>query len=192
MPDSKSNKEFIDFVYSFYQGMKDHRITLAYEGEITQQIMKTFTELAGGNMSKIEESEAIQKKVYHVMVECLQNISKHSVYPDEEIANENNRGIFLVSRSQQSYCVTTGNLIRNEQITELTGRINFINSLSRYELDDLHKKQLKLGQLSNKGGAGLGFIDMRRKTGRELDYQFLPLNASFSFFLFTSTIPRNL
>jgi hypothetical protein len=192
MPGAKSNKEFIDFVYSFYQGMKDHRITLAYEGEINQQIMKTFTEQAGGNMSKFAESEAIQKKVYHVMVECLQNISKHSVYQEQEKSNENNRGIFLVSKSQQAYCVTTGNLIRNEQVSELTERINYINSLSRDELDELHKKQLKLGKLSDKGGAGLGFIDMRRKTGRELEYQFLPLNSSFSFFLFTSTVPRNL
>ena len=30
----------------------------------------------------------------------------------------------------------------------------------------LYKKQIKEGRLSDKGGAGLGFIDIKRKTGK--------------------------
>jgi hypothetical protein len=191
MPKTITKNGFLDFVYDFYKGMKEHEITLAYEGEINHQIMKTFTSLAEGNMSKADESEALQKKVYHVMVECLQNISKHAVHPEDEMDLEYNRGIFLISRNFQVYNVTTGNVIKKERISYLEELLERVNSLSKYQLDELYKKQLREGHLSEKGGAGLGFIDIRRKTGKNLEYQFLPISDTHSFFLFTSTIPRN-
>ncbi len=191
MSDIKLNKGFLDFVYDFYKGMKEHEITLAYEGEINHQIMKTFTSLAEGNMSKNDESELLQKKVYHVMVECLQNISKHAVHPEDEADLEYNRGIFLISRNNKVYNVTTGNVIKNERIIYLTELLDHVNSLNREQLNELYKKQLREGHLSEKGGAGLGFIDIRRKTGEELLYKFLPLSGTHAFFLLTSTIPRN-
>ena len=77
--DKKINiTSFLEFVYSFYKTMVDHEITLVYEGEVTHQITKAFTSLTETNMQKDEEANSTQKKVFHVMVECLQNISKHA------------------------------------------------------------------------------------------------------------------
>jgi hypothetical protein len=67
-----------------------------------------------------------------------------------------------------------------------------INSLGKEELNDLYKKQIKEGRLSDKGGAGLGFIDIVRKTGKKLEYHFLPIDPNTSFFLLTSTISRTI
>ena len=184
--------EFLDFVYDFYKGMKEHEITLAYEGEINHKIMKTFTSMAEDKMSKYDESEVIRKKVYHVMVECLQNISKHALQPMDEADKDSNHGIFLISRNIHFYNVTTGNVIHIDQIPHLTDLLIHVNSLSINRLNERHKKQLREGHLSEKGGAGLGFIDIRRKTGMKLEYQFIPLSDSHSFFLFTSTIPRKI
>ena len=188
--EEQANSRFLDFVYQFYKGMKEHEITLAYEGEITHQIMKTFTSLAEGNMSKADEPEALQKKVYHVMVECLQNISKHASQAADDDEQESTKGIFLISRSNKVYSITTGNIVRKEQIKGLHELLDHINSLSKKQLDELHRKQLLEGHISEKGGAGLGFIDIRRKTGKNLSYKFIPVSDTHSFFLFTSTIPR--
>ena len=56
----------------------------------------------------------------------------------------------------------------------------------------LYMKQMREGRLSSKGGAGLGFIDIRRKTGELLEYHFLPLTDKVSFFLLTAEIPRTI
>ena len=46
MDDKKLDvKDFLEFAYSFYKTMKDHDITLVFEGEITHQITKAFTSL---------------------------------------------------------------------------------------------------------------------------------------------------
>jgi len=187
----KDVKGFLEFVYEFYKSMKEHEITLVYEGEITHQITKAFTSLTESNMAKEEENNSVQKKVFHVMVECLQNISKHA---DDFGTNEymfSGRGIFLVAKGKNDYTVTTGNAVENTKIEDLKKLLEQVNSLDKEELTELYKKQIKEGRLSDKGGAGLGFIDIKRKTGKNLDYHFLPINDEASFFLLTSTIGRN-
>jgi len=186
----KDVKGFLEFVYDFYQTMKTHEITLVYEGEITHQLTKAFTSLAESNMAKEEESGNVQRKVFHVMVECLQNISKHA---DDFAINDfqyAGRGIFMVSKGETEYSVTTGNALDNSRVEELKTMLDRINSMEKEELDELYKKQIKEGRLSEKGGAGLGFIDIKRKTKNKLEYHFLPIDEKISFFLLTSTISR--
>jgi len=185
-------KRFLEFVYEFYKSMKAHEITLVYEGEITHQITKAFTSLTESNMAKEEESGTVQRKVFHVMVECLQNISKHADDFGPEDYLFAGRGIFMVSKRETEYNVTTGNAIDNQRVEETRIMLNHINSLDKEKLNELYKKQMKEGRLSAKGGAGLGFIDIVRKTGRKLDYHFLPITEQTSFFLLTSTISRNI
>jgi len=188
----KSNvKGFLEFVYDFYRSMKAHEITLVYEGEITHQITKAFTSLTESNMAKESEANSVQKKVFHVMVECLQNISKHADSFGSDDFLFAGRGIFMVSKGKNDYHVTTGNVIENDKIEELTEMLDHINSLDKDGLKDLYKNQMKEGRLSEKGGAGLGFIDIARKTSNKLDYHFLPIDEGSSFFLLTSSISSN-
>jgi hypothetical protein len=48
----------------------------------------------------------------------------------------------------------------------------------------MYKRQLKEGMLSNRGGAGLGLIDIARKTGNILNYFFLPVDDEHEYFIF--------
>lgn len=188
--DKKDVKGFLEFVYDFYKSMRAHEITLVYEGEITHQITKAFTSLTESNMAKEDEPNAVQKKVFHVMVECLQNISKHADNFGSDDFLFAGRGIFMVSKGEVEYHVTTGNVIENNKIPELSEMLEHINSLDREGLKELYKTQMREGRLSEKGGAGLGFIDIARKTGRKLDFHFLPIDENNHFFILTSTIER--
>jgi len=183
-------KGFLDFVYDFYTSMRAHEINLVYEGKVTHQITKAFIALAEAQMEEDEEALRVQRTVFHVMVESLQNISRHA---DEYETGEtvySGKGIFMVSNTEDSYCITTGNAINNEKIPGLKEMLIQINGLDDQNLKTLYMKQMKEGRLSEKGGAGLGFIDIRRKTGEQLDYHFLPISDSVSFFLLTTLIPR--
>jgi hypothetical protein len=184
----KENQGFLEFAYQLYKTMKTNEINLVYEGEVTQEITKTFTSLTEKSLSKSEESNIVQKKVFNVMVECLQNISKHadSINDDEE-----RRGIVMVSKGADSYNIITGNVIKNEKVPELTKSLELINSLDKEGLSTLFKQQIKETTISEKGGAGLGLIDIAKKTGTKLTYQFKELTENVSFFILTSTIKRN-
>ena len=183
---------FLEFVYDFYKSMKTHEIKLVYEGKVTHQITKAFIALAEAQLEEKEETAKVQRTVFHVMVECLQNISRHADEYDSGDYMYSGRGIFLVSYSDDSYWITTGNAVANNKIDGLKKMIDDVNDLSIEKLKELYMKQMKEGRFSAKGGAGLGFIDIRRKTGEKLDYHFLPISDTVSFFLLTTVIPRTI
>ncbi len=180
----------LDFVYDFYVKMKRNKINLAYEGEITHQITKAFTSLTENNMSLENDPNSVQKKVFHVMVECLQNISKHAENRHNIVSSKDGRGIFLVSKDDNEYNITTGNIIKREKVQSLKKMLENINNLDKNGLKQLYKQQMREGRLTPKGGAGLGFIDIARKTGEKLIYSFLEIDEKNSFFVLTSTISR--
>ena len=188
-----SVQEFLDYVYSFYKSMVANKVNLVYEGEITHQITKAFTSLTESKMAMDDESNNTQKKVFHVMVECLQNISKHAdALEDDFTSTGSGRGIFIVMRDNDEYVVTTGNVIANEKVADLKNLLENINNMDKEGLKDLYKTQIREGRISEKGGAGLGFIDIARKTGNPLTFNFLDINDNFSFFILTSKITREL
>ena len=192
MDDLHQEKGFLEFVYDFYASMRAHEIKLVYEGKVTHQITKSFIALAEAQMEESDEASRVQRTVFHVMVECLQNISRHADEYEGRASVYSGRGIFMVSNTERAYCITTGNAIAKEKIPGLEKMLEEINSLDEGELKNLYMKQMREGRLSDKGGAGLGFIDIRRKTGKRLDYHFLPMNDKVSFFLLTTLIPRSL
>lgn len=172
---------FIKSVLSLYDEMVRNGFSLVYLGEFNHQIMKMFTSMTESSMAKNDEEKSVKKKVFHVMVEILQNMTKHSdEYKEEEqIGN----GLFIVGRKEDAYSIITANKITKDNIDDLRKSIDHINSLDKEELKNLYKKQMRFGMLSDKGGAGLGLIDIARKTGEKLTYQFLPLDDEYYFFL---------
>ncbi|MCK4662142.1 MAG: SiaB family protein kinase [Bacteroidales bacterium] len=178
MSDSLS---FIKSVLSLHDEMGRNGFSLVYEGEFNHEIMKMFTSMAEKDMDKSNEERAVKRKVFHVMVECLQNLTKHSEEDKDDFRTGS--GLFIVGKKENCYYVITANKIIEEKIVKLKDSLDNINSLNKDELKELFKKQIKEGRLSDKGGAGLGLIDIARKTGEKLEYQFLPLGNNIYFFL---------
>lgn len=175
-----ANINFIKTVLSLHDEMVSNGFSLVYEGVFSHDIMKMFTSMAENNMDKQNEDKSVRRKVFHVMVECLQNMTKHSDDYDENDRIGN--GMFIVGKKEGFWNIITANKIHKDKIDPLRRSIEKINSLTPEELKDLYKKQIKEGTLSEKGGAGLGLIDIARKTGRKLDYQFLPLDDNENYF----------
>jgi hypothetical protein len=187
-----NTSDFLEFVYSFFKTMKGNEIRLAYEGKMSHQITKAFIALAEAQMAEDQEAIRVQRIIFHVMVECLQNVSRHA---DDGEPGDNvysGDGIFMMSKDSNAYYITTGNAILNKKIPALKDLIDKVNELDSPMLKDFYMKQMREGRLSDKGGAGLGFIDIRRKTGSKLEYYFLPVSEKISFFMLTTAIPRTL
>lgn len=181
---------FMDFAYKCHQSMKAQNLSLVYEGEINQSIVKTFTALAEKNLNKSDESTKTKKTVYHVMVECMQNIVKHSDDKKQEVTNKAPEGIIIIGHDDTAYSVTTGNTITANRVTELEKILNKINNMSKEELKELYKEKMRDNTISDQGGAGLGFIDIAKKTNNKLDYKLININDHVSFFLLKININK--
>jgi hypothetical protein len=179
------------YIYEMHQMMLKNNIILVYEGEFTQEITKSVLSMAERNLDSMGEESSIKRKVFNVMVECLQNIVKHS---EEYIADVKkiNTAIFMIGKYDDSYVITSGNPIKNDEVDFLKEKLEKINSLDKEGLKTLYKDIIKNGTgLTDKGGAGLGFVDMARKSGQKLEYEFQPLENNLSFFCLKTTVARS-
>ena len=177
------------YIYELHKTMLTHNLILVYEGEFTQEITKSVLSMAERNMDSIGEESNIKRKVFNVMVECLQNIVKHCEENNKPV-NKNHSAIFIIGKHENEYIITSGNPIHADKVEGLKSKLDQINGLDKEGLKNLYKEIIKNTELSEKGGAGLGFVDMARKSGQKLAYDFEKLEDGSSFFSLQTTISR--
>jgi len=181
----------MEFIYDLHKRMVEHKVILVYEGDFTQETTKSILNMAERNLESSGEESSIKKKIFNVMVEALQNIVKHSEEGKEKEGEVGpNAAIFLIGHAQSRYSIMSGNRIKNENIPNLEKALQRINSLDKDGLKELYKEIIKNTSLSDKGGAGLGFVDMARKSGEKLEWAFVPIDGESSFFCLKVNISR--
>jgi len=174
------------FLDQCYEQMNQGEVIVAYKGTIGADIIANTLSLVELKLEKAEIQNAIKKKLYNVLVESLQNLYHHVDTPlsenEEKDDCKSNFGIFILSKLNDGYRISTGNFIHHNKIPIIKEKIDKINSLSSEELKDFYKFVLNNQKFSEKGGGGLGLIDMARKTGNKLEYRFFEYNKDFEFF----------
>jgi hypothetical protein len=169
-------------IYDFYDKMERNNIMLSFKGDITSELLTSILQIMESKLDNLQEEPKIKKKVYNVLVECLQNLYHHM---DEVAADQSDKirsAIFMIGKIDNQYNIITGNYIKNENVAGLKKRLDDINLLTKEELKDYYKAVLNNGEMSMKGGGGLGMIDIARKTGEKLNFNFAPVDDKFSFF----------
>jgi hypothetical protein len=174
------------FVFDLYRQMKKYTLSYIYRGDFSADLSNKILSLAETNMEHNSEPSSIKKKVYFIMVESLQNITRHQSVPEQ--TSSDNSSFFVIQRLEKEYYITSGNVVENSKIEGLKASLSKINSLDKEHLKDYYKEILTQGKFSEKGGAGLGFIEMARKSGHKLAYDFKEIDEQFSHFYFQTTI----
>jgi hypothetical protein len=151
-----------------------------YRGAFAERFTSTIIDISEGSVFKREPM--MNRKVSFLLVECFQHIIKHgeSLSEEDQFKDE---GIFTFQRINNDFIINSINHIQSAEISALREMVDQVNALDRDALKELYKKQLNNNEaLSNKGGAGLGLIELARKSGHKLLYEFEPLKGSYSRF----------
>ncbi len=178
----------LSFIYDFYRDMAPYHLTYVYRGDFSKTLNDGILSLSESNLNNISEDSKVKKKVYFIMVESLQNITRHEGKSEE--GNPDTTSFFVIQRREKSHLVTSGNIIENSNIESLRVKLEKVNSLSSEDLKEYYKDVLAHGELTEKGGAGLGLIEMARKSGNKLAYDFVKINDSHSYFYFQIRISQ--
>ena len=179
-------KNNLGFVYQLYLHLSKFNLSYIYKGEFSASLNDTILALAEANMQIVNEPDAMKKKVFFIMVESLQNITRHSE-TSEKVEKENS-GLFIIQRKKKDYYITSGNLIDNGKVPSLKEKLQLVNSLDQDSLKNYYREVLEMGEMSDKGGAGLGLIEMARKSGNKLAFDFSNVDEKKSFFYFQSKV----
>lgn len=181
----RENNRKEDFIYELFSNSQDNDLNYIYRGQFSQNVTDSILSLAEKNIEQIVESVKIKKRVYFIMLECLQNITR---YQPVKVSKIEESAIFVIQKRESRYYITTGNLILNERVDFVRSRLDLINSLDREELKKYYRKVLTNGAMTDEGGAGLGMIEMVRKSGSKLSYDFKRVDNKYSFFYYQTAM----
>ncbi len=178
-------------IYSLYRNMEKDDVILSFKGDITQDLLASVYQIMESRLDNGEENLKRKKKFYHILVECLQNVYHHMEAMKEEHhegendadAERERTAIFMIAKGEEnSYRIITGNFILNNKAEILNQKLDKISAMNAEELRNYYLETLSTTELSDKGGAGLGMIDIARKSGHRLDYHFHKVSEHYSFF----------
>jgi len=165
------------------QIMMDDNLMLVYRGAVTGQNSISLLFLLEKEMLNSEFGLTGRKRLFMFVLESLQNLSRHI-----DSAEYACMSLVVYSKNDTGYTVTTGNVIRKEEEPGLKEQLLLLNKLGKEELRALYRQKLGNTTLSEKGGAGLGLIEMAKKTGNKLDFDFIRINDELSYFVLSKAV----
>lgn len=168
--------------------MHENQLIMVYSDPITQHTYQYLMKLAEEKLDHYNTELKNKKKILHILVEALQNISKHGQKDEKNSV----ASLFVIGTDEEKkFFVISGNTISSANEPALRETINRLNALNPDEIREHYKHSIQNNTFTEKGGAGLGFIDIIRKSNSKIHFHFASIDPAHSFFTFkVNILPR--
>jgi hypothetical protein len=126
--------------------------------------------------------------VFSAYVEMTQNIRHYAVKHGYD-ENDSSSTVIVARHDEHHYVVQAGNLVENADGAALLQQIERLAKLDKVELKAAYKTQLRQPRDASAGsGAGLGLIDIARKSALPLSASLAAADDGRSFFSLRAVI----
>ncbi len=176
-------------IFEFYQRISNARVLMTFKGAFSQELLVQIGELVKlqqGNNSKVQ-------KMFAVFVEMAQNILYYSA--EKEIRSDGKEvgvGMIVIRENEKSFVITSGNAIEKEKAEEIGKYCSQLIAMTPEELKALHQKKRLEEPPKGSKGAGLGLIEMIRKSDEKAEFLITQIDEQRSFFILNIIIHKNL
>lgn len=169
--------------------MENGVVILEYKGHLTFSTIGRLLTMLKHRMVLMEIKVGMYKRILSVMIEALENVYKNS---DAYYLDPNIRKTYLpefqLNKMENAYYIFVSNPIKTTDVEVLKNRLEFINNHSFEDLRILYRQTISDGKFSEKGGAGLGIIEIAKISGNPMEYSFTPINSIYSYYTLKITL----
>jgi len=169
-------------IKELHKTLQHDDLCLVYSGIFSDAMTDKIIDLSSLYLEQNPELSKLRKRTSFLVAECFQNVVRHGTGSQSEVRDFLSSGSFLIAFRENKCFIASRNVVPNTSADDLRNKIVGINSHSGKELKEIYKKILAEGTISEKGGAGLGLIEMARKTENKLHFCFDRLDEDFSVF----------
>lgn len=128
----------------------------------------------------LNEKPALIRKISFLIVEVIQNIIHHS--------DKNSKGetfaYFELFKDEEGYEIKTGNLLLKEKTEDLDKRLQCVTTSTQDEIKEKIMTKLSDGDFSEKGGAGIGLLSIKKRTDEGMSYNIEYFKEDYNFIHF--------
>lgn len=170
--------------------MSKYGVIMNFTGPFSQGIIEEIGEALRNYLETKSSSRGRIVKVFSVFIEQTQNIKNyaHSLMDRQEQEDILMSGILNIGVRDDIYFVTSGNYVKKQDVKTLKERVQTIQEYSREELAHAYRERLRLADMDDGNGAGLGLLDMARKSTHEIIFSFEEVDSTYDFFTLTIKI----
>lgn len=177
---AKEIREIFQNQYDAILATGKSKILVSHYGAFSQDLVTSIS----NNAEKLLLSKGVEKRlvkrIFSILIEGLQNIRMHGL-KDESFRQ---LGFLILSEEEGFFKVSFANVIDPDDFQKVDKYIEKINEYSNEELKKTYLDVLSNEFISEKGGAGLGFITTRIKSGQPLEHSYYSLSDGNLLFTF--------
>lgn len=171
----------------------DNHVILLYCGPFSRHMVGTLGDALRQEMASEDVSTGLFRKVFSVFIELGQNILHYAEPVDEapiaadsptatpaEAASADGLraagpggagyGVIAIGEERGTYFVISENSIPAEREADLRARLEGIQRMSPEEIKQAYKRQLREERDAHSKGAGLGFLEIARRSTAPLEF----------------------
>lgn len=174
-------------IFGDYNINANGKIIVSHFGEFSQDLVNSLSTGIEDTMLESGDKKGVVKRMFSILVEGLQNIRIHG----ERDEDNNQISFLIVLQTEEEYKVTFGNLVKSENTYKIIERIDTLNQMDTDQVKELYMEVLSNGIMSNKGGAGLGFITMALKAKSKINYESQEVSDNLTFFSVNIVLERS-
>ena len=192
MPELNNSEIVTSVIRSCYQDQSDRLVDknqsllVSHFGSFSQNLVATLSETVENLMVSMGDQRIVVKRMFSILIEGLQNLRIHGELDE----SGQQTGFLILSCDDEKYQMHLANIVLRENSEALGIYTNTINSYSAEELKEVYSSVLSNEFISIKGGAGLGLILTRIKSGNPLNFEMIDLDEEKQLFVLEITLDR--
>ncbi|MGR8935929.1 MAG: SiaB family protein kinase [Gammaproteobacteria bacterium] len=173
----------------------ENNIILLFEGKMSQGVLIALVDMLREKLNATEEASGdrlhyLARKLYAIFVELAQNIQNHSL--EREVVGQTSIGCGIIVMREKAgfFTITSGNALLNSDADKLMHYCHYLNSLDGDGLKKLYKEKLRTTRRIGDKGAGIGLIEIMRKSDSLLETAIRKLDERSVFFSLSVNIAK--
>ena len=167
----------INDINQFYNYLLNKNMMLVYKGDLSKDIIVPLVEMVQTNFVDAENISGQEKRSITVLIEALQNISKHG-----KSVNGLREGVFSLMQTNNSYTVEVGNTIEPSHQIILENELSAIKKMDGEQIRTEYKKRLITTEITKEGNCGLGLLEIAKHSEGNFDYNFTTPSSNSLFY----------
>lgn len=172
----------LENLFEYYKELEKDRLSFIFNGDVSDDITDGIIRITEFNVNNFEALASLSKRISFIMVECFQNVVRHGAKHEHRADHEKSGGLFAARLMGEANYVSSINLIDMKEVELLREKLNQLNTIEKDKLKALYLEVLNNEELSAKGGAGLGLIQLARKAGQPISFDFESISEQLSNF----------
>jgi len=177
-----------------------NKIVLTFEGKMSQGVLINLVETLKEKLLATEDSDAesneadsrqfVVKKVYAIFIELAQNIQNHSAEKVLIERAETGVGIIVIREDEECFTITSGNQVSLSKAESLSSYCEELNGLSSDALRKRYRTQLRQERQEGTRGAGIGLLEVTKKTGNPIGHSITADGEEHAFFTLSIRVDK--